>query len=140
MKARKSMRIPAKVHVFFLILGLGLSAGCGDGGGKLGVSGTVSYKGTPVDQGSIQFLAADGKNSFGTSIENGKYAIPAKQGLNPGSYKVAISSLEGGGPPKDPGGIPGPPPKERIPAKYNSKTELTREIKSGKTTQDFNLD
>jgi hypothetical protein len=134
------MRIPPGLPVAFCTCSLLIVIGCADPSGKVGVSGTVSYKGAVVEQGSIQFLAADGKNSFGTSIENGRYAIPSKQGLNPGSYKIVISSLEGAGVPKDPGGIPGPPPKERIPAKYNSKSELTREIKSGQTTQDFNLD
>jgi hypothetical protein len=124
-----------------LVAGLGLGCGGGSGpGGRLGVSGSVSYKGQPVDQGSIEFIPiGGGKSQQGAAIQGGKYSIPAKQGLLPGKYGVKISSLEGGGA-AEPGGLPGPEPKERLPAKYNTKSTLEREIKAGQTTQDFNLD
>lgn len=60
----------------FVAVGLSLSAvGCGDS--SLGtVSGTVSYEGTPIEKGSINFLPTDGKGaSAGGEIVAGKYEV-----------------------------------------------------------------
>jgi hypothetical protein len=119
------------VVVFGLML---LGVGCDDAettGNP--VSGTVTFQGQPLDQGSIQFLPAAGQGTFsGGPIKDGQYKVPAKQGLEPGQYEVRISSKEGGAPPSDE--LPGEVtqvPKERIPAQFNSRTTLTAEIKEG---------
>jgi hypothetical protein len=123
--------------------------GCGDSGDTLareGVSGTVSLDGTPLKEGSIQFLPASAQASDATmaggAVREGKYEIPKNQGPTPGKYSVVI--ISGGGDsgaalPEMPGVLP-KPTKEKIPAKYNLKTTLTAEVKSGQSSPiDFAL-
>lgn len=122
-----------------------LTCGCGGSGGggsdgRLAISGSVHYKNEPVQNGSIEFVPHPGvKTTSGSPITNGRFSIPADKGLEPGAYTVKISAMEVI-PPSEPGGLPGPDPKELIPAKYNTKSTLTREIKAGETTLEFKLD
>jgi hypothetical protein len=117
------------------------AAGCG-GSGKYGVSGTVKYQGQPVKAGSVSFIP-EGANSpiGGAPIVNGAYEIPAAIGLPQGQYKVTISSTDaqdvkqGEAP-----GESGPTPKELLPEKYNSNTELKAEVKATpKNVIDYDL-
>jgi len=111
--------------VFFL-------CGCG-GDGRQAVSGTVTFKGKPLDQGTIEFRpTAQEVNSFaGAEIKDGSYSIPASKGLLAGDYKVSISSPEGGGVTQQMPGESDKIPKERIPAEFNINTKLTCTIKAG---------
>jgi hypothetical protein len=130
-------------------IGLVLAPGCEQGGadGRLAVSGTVTFEGAPLDQGSIEFTSTgEGPAVFtGAMIENGKYSVPAGQGLPPGTYLVKISSAA-----EDPSApapeMPGMPEEgaegaqERIPAEYN--TESTQEVTvtaDGENKFDFNI-
>ena len=137
------------VNILTFALGVGLLAvaGCGDPLGRQAVSGKVTFKGQPLDQGSIRFVPADGKGATesGGGIENGKYTIPRDHGLVPGKYKVTVFSYDQKGPkvqmPEMPGESSAVQFKERIPEKYNLKTTLTAEVTSGgPNTFDFNLD
>jgi hypothetical protein len=82
-------------------LGLVLALGCGDQSGvakRFPVSGTVSYKGQPVEKGSISFVptAADGRAANG-EIANGKFTLSTVNpgdGALPGSYKVTVMSQD----------------------------------------------
>jgi hypothetical protein len=61
-------------------------AGCGSSDGT--VRGTVMANGKPVEEGHINFMPMDDKNStFGAPIENGKFSAK----VAPGKYKVMIS-------------------------------------------------
>src|SRR5687767_1401487 len=75
-----------------------LLAGCGGpgAGDRLAISGTVKWKGEPLAEGTIDFVAAD-QNRTGGMIQNGAYKIPREQGLPPGKYQVVISSIAGSG-------------------------------------------
>lgn len=124
-----------------------LIAGCGgDPLGRQPVSGTVHFQGQPLDQGAIQFVPAEkGPTEAGGPIENGQYQIPREAGLAPGTYKVTIWSYDRKGAKVQSEDIPGEPSatqfKERIPAKYNTKTTLTAEVKKdGSNVFDFKLD
>lgn len=124
-----------------------LLAGCGvDPKGRQAVTGTVHFKGQPLDQGRIHFApVSPGPSEAGATIENGAYSIPQQVGLVPGSYKVFIASYDRTGAKVQSEEIPGEPSarqfKERIPAKYNNKTTLTAEVKGGeKNVFDFKLD
>jgi hypothetical protein len=124
--------------------GLGLAAiGCSGGGDTLPrepVAGTVTLDGEPLEEGAILFAPAGKPEGAATSatgrIEKGQFAIPRDQGPVPGTYKVAISHAEEKVL-KTKSDEPAPARKrvrlgkELIPAKYNSKTELTEEIKRG---------
>lgn len=122
-------------------------AGCGGGDplARQAVSGTVTFKGQPLDKGTITFLPADpqGKGMGGATITNGQFSLPAAQGLPPGRYRVQISSPTGGAE-VTPGEAPGESSKlaeERIPASWNteSKHEITVE-KGGANKFDFHID
>jgi len=124
------------------LLGVLTLAGCSNDP-RLSVSGTVKYKGQPLDQGRIEFHPPGGiGNLSGATISDGRYNVPQMNGLAPATYDVKIFSfdIKGG---KDPNVMPGEPGetfKERIARKYNAATELKAEVKPGKTTFDFSVD
>ncbi len=124
-----------------------LAGGCGDRfGGRQEISGTVTLKGQPVDEGVIEFHPLDNSpeqlvTKSGALIQDGKYLIPKAQGLVPGKYRVVISSGDKKAPPLD-ADSPGPSKsifsKERIPADYNTKTKQVVEVtKEGSNTFDY---
>jgi hypothetical protein len=115
-----------------------LFAGCGPSDGMVQVSGTVSLDGQPLDKGAITFTPTDGKSpTAGATIEAGKYTTRVPKGTS----KVSITSPKEVGKRKlynTPDSPETPIIEERIPAKYNQTTELTREI-NGDATLDFEL-
>jgi hypothetical protein len=110
------------------------------------VSGSVSWDGNPVKEGSIHFSPKDGKGqTAGGPITDGKYSVE----VLPGSYVVKIywpkqAAAKAGsdaGPGSAPPGPGSAPPgagsgerKEEIPDKYNEKSTLTLDV-SGATLQ-----
>lgn len=125
-----------------------MASGCAEStGGRVGVEGKVTFKGAPLDTGFVMFVpeAAGGATTQASAmIASGNYSIPPAQGLFPGKYRVAISSGDGKTPANDPNAAPGPTgnfsSKERIPAKYNTETTLTAEVKAGaKNAFDFQI-
>jgi hypothetical protein len=85
-----------------LVLGLSflIAPGCSDDGiGKrYAVSGLVSYKGQPVNQGTISFDPVDPacRTAAGT-ITEGRYSLTTMQpddGAMPGKYRVTIMSKD----------------------------------------------
>jgi hypothetical protein len=124
------------------------AAGCGaaqDPHGRQPVSGTVTFQGTPLDAGTIEFLPPDpGKGlSARTLIRAGKYQVPREQGLPPGTYRVLITSPVGDekAEPVGPPGMKMPPlGSERIPARYNTQSKETVEVRAGEeNTFDFTI-
>ncbi|MDZ4819537.1 MAG: hypothetical protein SGJ20_11245 [Planctomycetota bacterium] len=118
-----------------------LVAGCGNPSGRQPISGRITFKGKPLDQGRIRFEPIAASHMSGAMIVDGNYVIPGKKGIPPGKYRVEISSGDLQAerkPSSDPYASP-PPPPERIPAKYNTKSELIFE-----STEDgpfeFNVD
>ena len=81
-----------------LIVALVTLAGCSDDGlGKrYKVSGTITYKGAPLEKGLISFIAAnaDGRSATGM-IDRGSYSLTTQEpsdGAFPGSYAVTITA------------------------------------------------
>jgi hypothetical protein len=121
----------------FAPIGLLLAlAGCAADDGRLSVSGEISLQGAPLSHGSIEFLyTGDRKGAAGGAmIKDGKYVVPKEHGLQPGVYRVVITSpptsetsteAPGMGKPRT-----GPPP-DRIPAAFNTESEVTVEVKPG---------
>jgi len=124
-------------------LALVLLAGCSS---KPSISGKVNFDNTPVDEGSITFLPEGGQRAEGArataEIKDGKYEIPSEKGPPPGKYRVEIFWKKKTGKqiqnPTDPGTMIDES-KQVIPEKYNVKSELTAEVKSGANTFDFDL-
>jgi hypothetical protein len=130
------------------------AAGCGNApDGRQRISGTITLKGVPLDEGLIEFIpkaetgsgvvnsktpdssSVAGKEiatRSGALIKDGRYVIPQDKGLLPGTYKVVISSVEGNAPEATPGVPPGPTKKgrakDRIPADYNRTTKQIVEV------------
>ncbi len=111
-----------------------LITGCGKStDGRVAVGGEVTLDGQPLDRGTIEFhpKSAGGTMTGGT-IANGAFTIAADQGPKPGSYEVRVFAA-GAGATVDPNEPPGPesqakPAAERIPARFNVKSELTAEV------------
>jgi len=130
-----------------------VAVGCNNGGAddlpREPISGTVSYDGKPLANGTIQFQPAsqaEGMAAGGMVVE-GRFDVPREEGPVPGNYKVQIDSIDETvtvtvpeqptSPREDvlPGELKIAPPKKMkkrlIPPKYNSQSELTAEVKAG---------
>lgn len=119
------------------------AAGCGGTTGKA-ASGTVTWDGTPLDQGMIEFVPTQaGALPAGAVIRDGHYSLPGSSGLAPGTYQVRIHSRPGfdAGPGNAPEiGLGDPNATERLPERYNDATTLSAEVTSGgSNTFDFEL-
>jgi len=120
-----------------------LAGGCGASSSDYPVTGTVTWKGQPLDQGSIQFLPEEGKGTMvGAEIRDGHYALPNPPGLAPGTYRVRINSRSGVNPSAAPDtNLSDPNSKERIAKKYNEETILKAEVKPDQTNAfDFTVE
>lgn len=137
------------VAVAAMICGAFLLPGCGGNGAELNraeVSGDVTVNGAPLEEGSIAFLPTEGTQgpSVGGTINQGRYLIPVEEGPVVGTYRVEIRATRETGR-KIEAGPPSPPGtmidevKAFIPAKYNAKSTLTAEIKSGTNESDYDL-
>lgn len=124
-------------------------AGCTggvDGPARGSVEGEVTLDGTPVQNGSIVFIPSSGTSgpSAGGTISQGKFSIAQNKGPVVGKYMVQIRASEKTGK-SVPAGSPFPPGTmidetiEIIPKKYNTESELEREIVAGNNPFDFQL-
>jgi hypothetical protein len=112
------------------------------------ISGSVSYAGEPVPEGTIRFEPTDRQSApFDAAISNGQYRItvPATQ-VRPTKYVVRVEGLR-----KTGRQLPAGPPmpegtfvdeiKPYLPQKYNSQSMLERELSADPKLQlDFALD
>ena len=140
-----------------------LAVGCASKGT---ITGTVSYQGKPIPEGSVMFIPEGGGPVATGIINDGKYTAekvpvgPAKVAItslyNAGEKENAMAQMiqgggKGGGPP--PGTMPeearqffsgGGAPKKglKIPEKYSDlkNSPLTYTVTGGSQTKDFNLD
>src|SRR4051812_34682504 len=113
-----------------------LAAGCGGPAG-VPVSGTVSWDGKPMPDGKILFEDEDPKTPPASGdVKGGKYSLR----VPPGKKKVRITaSREVPGGKVDPvmGGVPR---QSYVPARYNSDTTLSADVKAAGNNQfDFPL-
>src|SRR5262249_29596955 len=108
-------------------------AGCSGYSGPLrAVKGEVTLQGAPLDQGTVTFFAPQSQTPAAVAlIKQGKYMLPAEQGLLPGKYRVVPNSL----PSREvtpeeyaAGKSPLAEPQERIPAKYNTASQEEVEV------------
>ena len=136
--------------LLFILAGL---VGCGESGPeRIGMSGTVTYNGEPIFEGEISFLPADGTQAppTSTTIMDGKYQLPAKWALVPGTYNVSVMSYK---PADSSAKLPGseldrPPATggiqvrdQLLPDKFNTKTTIPKiTVKSGDPQTEKNFD
>jgi len=137
-------------HLSFLLSLLFLFAGFLTGGcskntdGRQAISGTVTVDGTPVPAGSISFQPTEGQaTSSGAMISNGKFNIPADDGLLAGKYRIAISAPMPGSEPANAQALPGDAPplaKDMIPPDWNTSSKQFVEVKkTGSNTFPFEI-
>lgn len=133
------LRIVVVRSSLILLSALLLLSGCSDE--QLAeVSGTVTVGGVPVEEGSMTFTPADGQGrTAGCPIKGGKYSAQVPLGKMQVSITVPIvvGKKKLYNTPESPEGNLY---AESLPDKYNSKTELELEVKSGRNTKDWNLD
>jgi hypothetical protein len=125
--------------------------GCSNSHGTASVSGTVTYKGQPVDGATVIFHTkgegptakpAQGKTDSSGSFSVTTYFAPGEQpvGALPGDYAVTVTKIDepqgAFDPHKD------PPPKNHLPARYSTpqQSPLTVTIKTGSNRPELKLD
>jgi hypothetical protein len=119
--------------------------GCGKADPRVGVSGSVTLGGIPLDQGIVEFhgAAAEGP-AGGAAIVAGRYEVPRAHGLLPGTYRVVVLSsgeqISGPGVPdpfatEPPAGKPKAPGlirfRDRIPPEFGSESTLETTLAPG---------
>ena len=134
------------VCLILITAAIGFLAGCGrldDGVQRVVVTGTVTYRGEPVSEGSMLLVPSGeaGGASLDTSIVDGSYRMDRQGGVPVGNYRVKILAYQ-----KDlkddgrrtvgPASQVGPQkhssaPRQYLPEKYNVKTELKISVEAG---------
>jgi len=113
--------------------------GCGPQ--RATVSGNVTLNGQPLDKGVIYFNSQDlvSKENISADIVNGQYSAEVVVGPKQIQFLAPIVT---GTRPEYVG--PGAPlveiTEERLPAKYNSASDLTFDVKAGKNEKDWALE
>jgi hypothetical protein len=117
----------------------GMSVFLADGLNRQAISGAVTLDGEPLPGGAILFepATADAGTAVGTTIRKGFFAIARNQGPVPGRYRVRIYSSSGTQAPPTAGQTERTPRPmvERLPPRYNTKTELNADIIAGRLNQ-----
>jgi len=99
------------------------------------VNGNVTLDGQPLANKDIVFVPEKGRSSQGRTDENGNYELNYTaqiKGAIIGHHTVTITT-----PPPMDGNFKGY--KETVPAKYSMKSELKKEVESGRNKLNFEL-
>ena len=116
-----------------LALAFGL-AGCSEGDGKVPISGTVNWNGSPLKKGKITFLQP-GQSSESADVVNGEFQVRT----SPGDKKVGVTAFRevhvSGG--DRHGEIRH---HQFLPVKYNEQSTLIVTIADSGESVDFNLE
>lgn len=94
-------RMPGvEMNRLLVVCGLSVvfAAGCTENyGGRQEISGTVTLKGQPIQDGAlIVFAPLDGQDTGANAgIANGAFTIPRENGLKPGKYLVRVTAGDG---------------------------------------------
>tara|TARA_R110002111_G_scaffold262794_1_gene341067 strand:+ start:3292 stop:3738 length:447 start_codon:yes stop_codon:yes gene_type:complete len=110
------------------------------------VKGTITFEGAPLAKASITFRPDSGRPASATTNAAGQYEliyIRNTPGCKVGHNKVLITSVSEeenemeseGDDVSDDASVA----KEKLPPKYNTKTELEANVLSGENTFDFDL-
>ena len=123
------MRTPWPLVIVALLLVI--ASGCSRGPVVGQVEGTVLVDGKPVAGLKVFYYPPEGRPSRTVTDSAGHYKLkwkPDVGGALVGQHKVVIST------------ITEQDRVERLPARYNSATELTADVQAGNNEIDFSLD
>lgn len=137
---KKPLLMRIAIHIALTLAFISLASGCSNG--LSGVTGTVKLDGKPLEKAFVEFSPPDGRPSMGKTNANGYYRLEystSQTGVEEGEHTVRIFTHEDASVDMKTG-EPTPAVKEIVPAKYNRKTELKKEVKSGSNTIDFDLE
>jgi hypothetical protein len=117
---------------WLLLLGL-LLIGCHKSGPDLApVSGRVTLKGKPLENADIVFQPENGKSpAVARTDAEGRYELAYKRGVTGGPVGQNIVQIR-----VSKEVVRNPP---RIAARFNTKSELRREVKAGQNEFDFDV-
>jgi hypothetical protein len=120
-----------------------LVVGCQQNSDRQAVEGTVTVDGKPLAEGEIRLVPQPGTSgpSAGGPISEGRFSISRDKGPFAGEFRAAITATrETGEMLNHPDEGPIPLTKQYLPARYNSKSELTANVKaSEKNVFEFEL-
>jgi hypothetical protein len=123
-----------------LIVILGV-AGCGAPAAS--VSGKVTFSGNEIDSGAIKFVSIGvpkgSEKAVTEDLRYGNYLIDVGRGVTAGKYKVEIYGNLKTAPLEGDRDMQSSSPEGAIPAKFNTESQLTVEIKGGENVFDFDL-
>lgn len=122
---------------YILLFGTLSLVGCGDG--KATVNGKVTFDGTPVSDGAVTFIKEDDKSREGAVIKDGSFKVR----MPPGKYRVEVSAQKQTGK-RVQKGFDGKDEEiilreEYIPERYNTKSELMKDVASGSSSMELAL-
>ena len=104
------------------------------------VEGTVTVDGRPMPSGVVSYAPADGQGPPVTAtVENGKYhlrTVPGKASVRISEPVVTGQRPQYNGPNAPMMDIT----EERLPERYNAKTELSVDLKGGDNTKDWSVE
>lgn len=124
------------------LLILVLALGCG-GDGRQAVRGTVQVDGVPLTQGYITFIPGENTSSpsAGGPIVDGRFDIPAKGGVLPGTFRVEITAQRKTGKKvTNEAGALVDQLEQYLPKRYNTSSTLTAEITTNGRPLEFALE
>ena len=119
-------------------IGSFVTVGCGSSGPELAdVSGTVKFDGAPLPRARITFVPEAGRPSYAVSDDDGFYELvytDDKAGALPGQHTIRVSTHRRADP------LSGTKAQaERIPTKYNTKSQLKKTVEAGANTIDLEI-
>jgi hypothetical protein len=120
------------------------ATGCGKSGmERVYVSGKATYDGQPIEIGQIRFVPVSPATGPITidRIENGAYETATTGGVTVGTHRVEMRMYDSQEYENAPRVAGSPSVKQLLPDKYNRKSELTLDVKSGDGSieRDFEL-
>jgi hypothetical protein len=113
-----------------------LQIGCNHAPTTGQVKGSVTLDGKPLEDGTVRFAPLEGRaNTSGGLIKSGEFTanVPI------GKFRVEISSTKIVGGPADRHSDSVETVVQLIPEKYNTRSELTLDVKSGSNEPHFDL-
>jgi len=142
---RKHACPPVKSILVWLLVPILVLSGCGtsyDGPQRAAVKGTVTVDGEPLEYGAISFLPTAGTKgpTAGARITEGRYQLKESDGPVVGKNRVEVTgSRSTGKTTRISTGQEIPEMVPVVPTKYNTNSELVRDVEQGKNELDFEL-